>query len=132
MHMCVSKLTTIGSDNGLSPGRRQAIIWTNAVILLIRPLGTSFSEILLKMYIFIQENAFENALWKTSAILFPPQFVNSLRPCFCQTSLAWSMDFNEKSFDVYSYKILSLPHTTKSGNCSDKIVDCKTFGLVRC
>ena len=29
-HICVSKLTIIGSDNGLSPGRRQAIIWTNA------------------------------------------------------------------------------------------------------
>ena len=25
-HICVSKLTSIGSDNGLSPGRRQAII----------------------------------------------------------------------------------------------------------
>ena len=37
-HICVSKLTIIGSDNGLSPGRRQAIIWTNAVILLIGPL----------------------------------------------------------------------------------------------
>ena len=36
----------IGSDNGLSPGRRQAIIWTNTGILLIRPLGTNFSEIL--------------------------------------------------------------------------------------
>ena len=34
-HICVSKLTIIGSDNGLSPGRRQAIIWTNAGILLI-------------------------------------------------------------------------------------------------
>ena len=30
MHICVDKLTIIGSDNGLSPGRRQAIIWTNA------------------------------------------------------------------------------------------------------
>ena len=29
-HICVSKLTIIGSDNGLSPDRRQAIIWTNA------------------------------------------------------------------------------------------------------
>ena len=28
--ICVSKLTIIISDNGLSPGRRQAIIWTNA------------------------------------------------------------------------------------------------------
>ena len=34
-HICVSKLTIIGSDNGLSPGRHQAIIWTNAGILLI-------------------------------------------------------------------------------------------------
>ena len=33
-HICVSRLTTIGSDNGLPPGRRQAIIWSNAGILL--------------------------------------------------------------------------------------------------
>ena len=36
-HICVGKPTIIGSDNGLSPGRRQAIIWTNAGILLIEP-----------------------------------------------------------------------------------------------
>ena len=42
-HICVSKLTIIGSDNGLSPDRRQAIIWTKAGILLIGPLGTNFS-----------------------------------------------------------------------------------------
>ena len=51
-HICVSKLTIIGSDNGLSPGRRQAIIWTNAGILLIGPLGTNFSEILIEIYTF--------------------------------------------------------------------------------
>ena len=51
-HMCVSKLTIIGSDNGLSPGRRQAIIWTNAVILLIGPLGTDFSENVIEIYTF--------------------------------------------------------------------------------
>ena len=44
-HICVGKLSIIGSDNGMSPGRRQAIIWTNAGILLIGPLGTNFSEI---------------------------------------------------------------------------------------
>ena len=43
-HICVSKLTIIGPDNGLSPGRRQAIIWTNAAELLIQTLGTNFSE----------------------------------------------------------------------------------------
>ena len=46
-HICVGKLTIIGSDNGLSPGRRQAIIWTNAGILWIGPLETNFSEILI-------------------------------------------------------------------------------------
>ena len=45
--ICVGKLTIIDSDNGLSPGRRQAIIWTNAGILLIGLRGTSFSEILI-------------------------------------------------------------------------------------
>ena len=44
-HICASKLTIIGSDNGLSPSRHQAIIWTNAGILLFGPLWTNFSEI---------------------------------------------------------------------------------------
>ena len=48
-HICVSKLNTIGSDNGLSPGRRQAIIGINAGILLIGPLGTNFSEDLIEI-----------------------------------------------------------------------------------
>ena len=51
-HICVSKQTIIGSDNGLSPGRRQAIIWTNAGILLIGPLGINFSEILIEILTF--------------------------------------------------------------------------------
>ena len=51
-YICVSVLTFIGSDNGLSPGRRQAIIRTNAGILLKRPLGTNFSEILIEILLF--------------------------------------------------------------------------------
>ena len=51
-HICVGKLTIIGSDNGLSPERRQAIIWTNAGIVLIGPLGTNFSEILIEIQTF--------------------------------------------------------------------------------
>ena len=51
-HICVGKLIILGSDNGLSPGRRQAIIWTNAGILLIGPLGTNFSEILIRIQTF--------------------------------------------------------------------------------
>ena len=52
-HICISKLTITGSDNGLSPGRRQAIIWANAAILLIGPLGTKLSEILVEIYKFL-------------------------------------------------------------------------------
>ena len=52
MHICVSKLTIIGSDNGLSPGRRQAIVWTNDGILLTGTLGTNLSEILSKINTF--------------------------------------------------------------------------------
>ena len=60
-HICVGKLTTIGSDNGLSLRQRQAIFWTNAGVLLIEPLGTKFSENLNRNpYIFTQENASEN------------------------------------------------------------------------
>ena len=51
-HICVSKLTIIGSDNGLLPRERQAIIWTNARILLIWLLGTNFSEILFESHTF--------------------------------------------------------------------------------
>ena len=51
-HICVSKLTIIGSDNGLAPVRRQAITWTKAGILLIGPLETSFSEILIEIHAF--------------------------------------------------------------------------------
>ena len=52
MHICDSNLSIIGSDNGLSPGRRQDIIWTNAGILLIGPLKTHFSEILIEILTF--------------------------------------------------------------------------------
>ena len=50
--MCVVELAIIGPDNSLSPGQYslspgqcQAIIWTNAGILLIGPLETNFIEI---------------------------------------------------------------------------------------
>ena len=51
-HICASKLATIRSDNRLSPGRRQVIILTNAGILLIRKLGTNFSDNLPAIHTF--------------------------------------------------------------------------------
>ena len=55
-HVCVRKLSIIGSDNGLSPDRRQAIIWTNAGILEIGTLGTNFNEILIEIHTFSFKN----------------------------------------------------------------------------
>ena len=47
-------------DNGLSPGRHQAITWTNAGMLLIVPLGTNFSEILVEIYVFFIKKTYLN------------------------------------------------------------------------
>ena len=78
---CVGNLTIIGSDNGLSPGRRQAIIWTNAEILFFK---NRFSDILIKILTFsLKKNAFENIVCKMAVIylglndhLSRPQRVN--------------------------------------------------------
>ena len=48
-HICVSKLGIIGTNNGLSPVRCQAIIWTNADLLSIGPLGRNFSDIYIRL-----------------------------------------------------------------------------------
>ena len=48
----VSKLPIIGSDIGLSPGRRQASIWINDGILLIGLLGANFIEICIQIHTF--------------------------------------------------------------------------------
>ena len=67
-HICVVELTIIGSNNGLAPGRRQAIIWTNAGILLIGPLGTNFFEIL----VGIQTFSFKKMHLKVSSAKWRP------------------------------------------------------------
>ena len=71
MHLCVNKLTIIGSDDGLWPDRRQA------GILLIGPLIRNPSEIIKKnTKNFIEENAFENVSYKMAVILSRSQCVN--------------------------------------------------------
>ena len=76
-HICVGNLTSIGSYNGLSPGRRQAIIWTNAGIFVNWTLGNklrwNFNQ---NSNIFFQENPFENVVWNIAAILSRPQCDN--------------------------------------------------------
>ena len=82
--ICVSKLTIIASDNGLSPDRRQAIIWTNAGILLIGPLGTNVSEILSESHTF----SFKKMHLKTSSAKWRP---------FCLVLKVLNGDFGTRS-----------------------------------
>ena len=93
-HICVGKLTIIASDNGLSPGRRQAIIWTNAGILLIGPLGTNFSEILIGIQIF----SFKKMHLKMSSAKWRPSCLGlnvlkyQLWKFFFQKTLKWHVN----------------------------------------
>ena len=52
VHICANKLNIVVSDNGLYLGRRKVIIWTNAIMILIRPRGTNFSETQIETYVF--------------------------------------------------------------------------------
>ena len=91
-HVCFSKLIMIGSDNGLSPGRRQAILWTNAGILLIGPVGINFSEIFNRnLYIFNSENACENVVRKLATIFSRPQCVNGMRQMLWFQLSSWQL-----------------------------------------
>ena len=83
-HICVSKLAIIGSDNGLSPGRRQAIIWTNAGVLLIQTLGINFSEILGEIHSF----SFSKMHFKMSFAKWPLFcLLNELRKMYSSDTL---------------------------------------------
>ena len=64
-NICISKLNIVDTDNGLSPGRCQAIIWTSAGILLIQTMGTNFSEICSEIYTFSSKKMhFKMSTWK--------------------------------------------------------------------
>ena len=69
-----ANFTIIGSDKGW----RQAIIWTNAGILLIGRLGTNFSEIVVEINIFSLTNLHLKVSAKVAAILSRPQCVNAM------------------------------------------------------
>ena len=78
-HICVSKLTIIGSDNGLSPaGAKPLFQWWNIVNSNL--LNTFQWNRKRNSYIFIQENTFENVVLEMAAILSRPQCVKPLDP----------------------------------------------------
>ena len=105
-HICVGKLTNIGSDNGLLPRRRQAIIWTNAGILLIGPLGTNFGEILIVIDTF-QENALENVVCEMASISFRPQCVKTwINACWNALSKIQISHMNNDNENAFNYTII--------------------------
>ena len=82
-HICVSDLTIIGSDNGLSPDRRQALIWINAWILLTGPFWDQFQwKFNRNSNIYIHENAFEN-VGKMPSVSSRPQCVKHSKCGLC-------------------------------------------------
>ena len=113
-HICISKLTNIGSDNGLSPGRHQAIIWTNPGILLIGPWGTNFSDNL----IGIQTFSLKKMLLKMSSAKWRPFHLGLNVLTFC-VSEEFELDTVLFAvyfwFNLYVY-IAVLPSNTLS-NC---------------
>ena len=52
-HIYATKYNIIGSDNRLSPGRHQVIIWTNDRMLLIWLSGSNFDEMFIEIHILL-------------------------------------------------------------------------------
>ena len=70
---------SIGSGNGLSPVRRQAVTWTNAGSLQIGLLGTKFQwKLNWNFIIFIQENALEIVICQSGSHFVQGRWINSL------------------------------------------------------
>ena len=122
-HICVSRIIIIDSDNGLSPGRRQAIIWTNAGLLLIGPLGTNFSEILIEILTF----SFKKMRLKVSSAKRRPFCLglNVLRNPWLHIYINWvsliyaSMDHfvNERRRYIVTSSLIGWAHTQNYHLC---------------
>ena len=90
MHTCVSKIIIIGSNNGLSLGRRHAIISTNDGILLTDPLEIYYSEIVMVVNTF----SFSKMHFKISS--------SKLRLFFCRPQcVAWIILKKHNTFQFH-------------------------------
>ena len=109
-YICVSKLTAIGSENGLSPGRLQAYIWTNTGILLIGHLGALHWNFSRHSYAFIEENAPENVVCEMATILSRPQCVRAGKFNFFQGTSKGCLKktLNGRRFQMHWYLLYRL------------------------
>ena len=108
-HICVGKLTIIGSDNGLSPGRRQAIIWTNAGILLIRTLGTNFSDFLSEIRVFSFKKMhlkMSSGKWRPSCLGLSVLTIVRLNALLCTRQIVLLYHI----YDIIFYKFICSPN----------------------
>ena len=104
-HICVSILTIICSDNGLSPSRRQAIIWTNVGIILIWPLETNLGEIQIGKQTFSNKKMhlkMSSAKWRPFCL-----GLNVLKGS-SQVNHAWMNDGKVKSVVTQHEPIISI------------------------
>ena len=107
-HICVSNLTIIGLDNGLSSSWSEAIIWINVGILFIGPLGTKLQwNFIQNPHFFIRENPFQNVIWEMSPILSQPQCVNPIDPRWCTIMPGLSNQFGSKCVIVAKCNMLA-------------------------
>ena len=118
-HICVGKLTIIDSDNGLSPGQRQAIFWTNAGIWLVGPFATNFNGILIGIQIF----SLKKMHLKMSSAKWRP-FCLGLNVLNCQTIYKWwpgGLCINESSMPLFNnivvcYAPRQLPYSLQTSD----------------
>ena len=75
-HICVSELSIIGSDNGLSPNHYLEQCWLIFNWSLRNKHQWNFDQ---NSNIFIEANPFQN-VWKMAAMLSRPQCVNKMLP----------------------------------------------------
>ena len=124
-HICVSKLTIIASDNGLSPGQRQATIWTNAGMLLIWPWWTNFSEILIRIQTFSFKKMhlkMSSAKWRPFCLglnVITHTYIWQVSPqlscgdtCHMWVWFIWFNEYLYKGRYVHNWEINECKHST--------------------
>ena len=111
---------SIGSGNGLSPIRHQAITWTNAVLLSTGLLGTNFSEIWVRILSF----SFNKMHFKISSARMAAIYLSSITKVNFVVSLQLDLHIKTHlSMVVFRYSMGQSVYMYKnSGNVVDEIL----------
>ena len=117
----ISKLTIIGSDNGLVPGQHQAIIRTNAGILLIESLGTNFNEILISIHFYQRKCTWKCRQRNSVHFVWAPMCYVWVDYCFSFVFLinTISSEMGLCFFNVQLYMIVIYPNRARHWGLSN-------------